>query len=97
MTTRHEIDQFEGTVRFALGVVLLLMSWDYGWTVIGAGAVALAIISFGTAFTGLSLIDRVIAGDKMVSRPLLRQFEVTLRCSIADSRSSRQKALVQRL
>ena len=58
MKAPHRIDPFEGTVRLALGVALLLIAWDYGWTVIGTGAVVLGIISLATAFGGVSLIRR---------------------------------------
>jgi hypothetical protein len=64
MKTTHKLDQFEGTVRFGLGVALLLIAWDYGWTVIGTGAFVLGAISLATAFTGLSLVDRLSPGHK---------------------------------
>jgi hypothetical protein len=62
--TTHKIDQFEGIVRFALGVVLLLVAWDYGWTVIGTGAVALGIISLATAISGFTFVDRLSASKE---------------------------------
>jgi hypothetical protein len=58
MKAIHRIDSFEGKVRFTLGVALLLIAWDYGWTVIGTGAVGLGVISLATAFGGVSLIRR---------------------------------------
>jgi hypothetical protein len=58
MKATHRIDPFEGTVRFTLGIALLLIAWDYGWTVIGTGAVVLGVISLVTAFGGVSLIRR---------------------------------------
>jgi uncharacterized membrane protein YfbV (UPF0208 family) len=58
MKTTHKLDPFEGTVRFTLGVALLLVAWDYGWTVIGTGAVVLALVSLATAVVGLSLVGR---------------------------------------
>jgi hypothetical protein len=64
MKTSHKLDQFEGTVRFGLGVALLLIAWDYGWTVVGTGAFVLAIVSFATALTGLSFLDRANASPK---------------------------------
>ena len=64
MKTPHKLDSFEGTVRFALGVVLLLIAWDYGWTVIGTGAFVLALISLATAVFGFSFVGRMSAGHK---------------------------------
>ena len=45
-------------MRCALGVILLLIAWDYGWTVIGTGALVLGIVSLGTAIMGLSFLAR---------------------------------------
>jgi hypothetical protein len=64
MKTTHKLDPFEGTVRFGLGIALLLIAWDYGWTVIGTGAIVLAIVSLATAIVGLSVVGRAGAGHK---------------------------------
>jgi hypothetical protein len=61
MIKRGTLDTFEGTVRFVLGVVLVLIAWDYGWTVIGTGAFVLGIISLATAIVGMSPGDRLLA------------------------------------
>jgi hypothetical protein len=59
MKATHKLDPFEGKVRFALGVALLLIAWDYGWTVIGTGAFVLAVVSLVSAVGGVTLISRL--------------------------------------
>ena len=61
MKTSHKIDQFEGTVRLALGVALLLIAWDYGWTVVGTGAVVLAIVWSAVWYYAAQIVERNIA------------------------------------
>ncbi len=58
MKTTHRLDQYEGTVRFALGIALLLIGWDYGFTLVGTGAVVLGVVALGTAIFGLSAVGR---------------------------------------
>jgi DUF2892 family protein len=55
------LDTFERTVRFVLGVALVLIATDYGWNVIGVGAVVLGIAALATAIIGTSPGDRVLA------------------------------------
>jgi hypothetical protein len=55
------LDPLEGTVRMVLGVALVLIAWDYGWTVIGTGALVLGIVALVTAFVGLSPGDRALS------------------------------------
>jgi hypothetical protein len=57
MKAVHRLDPVEGSIRFALGVVLLLIAWDYGWTVIGTGAAVLGFASLATAILGVSLVS----------------------------------------
>ncbi|HWB22879.1 MAG TPA: hypothetical protein VG652_08320 [Gaiellaceae bacterium] len=58
MKTTHPVDRYEGLARFALGVVLLLIAWNDGWTVVGAGAAVLGVVSLATAFIRLPAIER---------------------------------------
>jgi hypothetical protein len=59
MKKTGRIDGFECTVRFLLGVVLLLIAMDYGWTVIGTGALVLGALALVTAIVGSSPGDRM--------------------------------------
>jgi hypothetical protein len=59
MKSAHRLDPFEGKVRVALGVALLLIGWDYGWTVVGTGAVVLGVASLVSAIGGVTLINRM--------------------------------------
>jgi len=56
-----QLDTFERSVRFALGIALILIAIDYGLTVVGTGAVVLGIVALGTAIVGLSPGDRLLA------------------------------------
>lgn len=56
------LDQFERTVRVALGISLVLLAWGFGWTDVEAiGALLLGIIALGTAAVGFSPADRMMA------------------------------------
>jgi len=55
------LDRFERGARLALGVALILIAIDYGWTVVGTGAVVLGIVALATAIAGVSPGDRVLA------------------------------------
>jgi hypothetical protein len=57
MKALHRLDPAEGSVRFALGAALLLIAWDYGWTVIGTGAAVLGLVSLATAILGVSMVN----------------------------------------
>jgi hypothetical protein len=61
MTKTGSLDRWERTVRFVLGLALLLIGWDYGWTVIGTGAVVFAVVVLVTAIVGRSPADRAFA------------------------------------
>lgn len=55
------LDRTERAVRVTLGVALVLISWDYGWTVIGVGALVLGVAALVTALVGVSPADRALA------------------------------------
>jgi glucose-6-phosphate-specific signal transduction histidine kinase len=56
------LDQFERTVRVALGIALVLLAWGFGWSDVEAiGALLLGIVSLVTAAAGYSPADRVLA------------------------------------
>lgn len=55
------LDGFERSVRSLLGIALALIAWDYGWTVVGTGAVLLAIVALATATMGSCPANRALA------------------------------------
>lgn len=59
MKRARTLDGFETTVRFLLAIALALIAWDSGTTVVGIGALVLALIAVATAASGVSPIDRV--------------------------------------
>lgn len=68
MKTTHNLDDFEINVRFALGVGLLWITWDYGWTVVGISALVLGLASLATSFLGWSLVTRTRDATPVTAR-----------------------------
>ena len=57
------LDQFERSVRLALGIALVLLAWGFGWSDVEAiGALVLGIVALATAAVGFSPADRMLAG-----------------------------------
>jgi hypothetical protein len=58
MKTTHNLDEFDSTLCFALGVALLLIAWYYGWTAIGVSALVLGLAALASSFIDWSLPRR---------------------------------------
>ncbi len=63
------LDRMERSVRAALGIVLILLAWGFGWTSVEAiGALLLGLAALATAAAGFSPADRMLSRFEGLNR-----------------------------